>query len=88
MLSVLHGDSVQKLAELDAASIHLIVTSPPYDNLRTYGGCSWDFEGTAYQMFRVLAPGGVVCWVVNDGVENGSESVTSKNRQAFVSTTR
>jgi len=83
MLTILHGDSVQKLAELDADSIHLIVTSPPYDNLRTYGGCSWHFEGTARQMFRVLAPGGVVCWVVNDGVENGSESVTSCEQKIF-----
>jgi DNA modification methylase len=83
MLTILHGDSVQKLAELDADSIHLMVTSPPYDNLRTYGGYPWDFKNTARQMYRVLVPGGVVCWVVNDGVENGSESVTSCEQKIF-----
>jgi DNA modification methylase len=83
MLTVIQGDSALKLAELDADSVHLMVTSPPYDKLRTYGGYPWDFENTARQMFRVLVPGGVVCWVVNDGVENGSESVTSCEQKIF-----
>ena len=55
----------------------LTVTSPPYDNLRTYGGHSWNFEALAEQLFRVTKPGGVVVWVVNDATIDGSETGTS-----------
>lgn len=57
--------------------IDLVVTSPPYDDLRTYGGHSWDFYGVAWQLKRVLKPGGVIVWVVNDKTEDGDESATS-----------
>jgi site-specific DNA-methyltransferase (adenine-specific) len=57
--------------------IDLTVTSPPYDNLRTYGGHSWDFEGVAQQLWRVTKPGGVVVWVVADATVDGSETGTS-----------
>jgi DNA modification methylase len=63
-------------------SIDLVVTSPPYDNLRTYGGHEWDFEGVAEQLTRVLKPGGVIVWVVADATVNGSETLTSM-RQAI-----
>lgn len=32
---------------------------------------------------RVLAIGGICCWIVNDGVENGSETVTSCKQKIF-----
>jgi DNA modification methylase len=57
--------------------IDLVVTSPPYDDLRTYGGHSWDFEGVARELTRVLKPGGVIVWVVADATVNGSETLTS-----------
>jgi site-specific DNA-methyltransferase (adenine-specific) len=57
--------------------IDLVVTSPPYDNLRTYNGYSFDFESIAAELFRVVKPGGVVVWVVGDATLNGSESGTS-----------
>jgi site-specific DNA-methyltransferase (adenine-specific) len=44
--------------------IDLTVTSPPYDNLRTYNGYSWDFEGIAKELYRVTKDGGVVVWIV------------------------
>jgi site-specific DNA-methyltransferase (adenine-specific) len=62
--------------------IDLVVTSPPYDNLRTYGGHEWDFEGVAEQLTRCLKPGGVIVWVVADATVNGSETLTSM-RQAI-----
>jgi site-specific DNA-methyltransferase (adenine-specific) len=65
------------MATFPDASIDLVVTSPPYDNLRTYGGHSWDFEGVANQLWRVIKPGGVVVWVVADATVNGSETGTS-----------
>ena len=71
------GDNVATMATFPSESIDLVVTSPPYDNLRTYGGHSWDFEGVAQELWRVIKPGGVVVWVVNDATVNGSETGTS-----------
>lgn len=75
-LTILHGDSVEQLRTLPAESVQLCVTSPPYDKLRTYGGHSWDFEGTARELFRVLTAGAIVCWNVGAQVVDGSESLT------------
>ena len=71
------GDNVATMATFPAESIDLVVTSPPYDNLRTYGGHSWNFEGVAQELWRVIKPGGVVVWVVADATVNGSETGTS-----------
>lgn len=63
---------------MDDASIDLILTSPPYDNLRAYAaGSAFDFPGVADQCKRLLKPGGVLVWVVGDQTINGSESGTS-----------
>jgi DNA modification methylase len=71
------GDNVETMQRMEAGSIDLVVTSPPYDNLRTYGGHSWDFEGVAQQLWRLIKPGGVVVWIVNDATIDGSETGTS-----------
>lgn len=65
------------MARMDADSVDLTVTSPPYDNLRTYNGFSFDFESTVKELFRVTKDGGVVVWVVGDATIKGSESGTS-----------
>jgi len=57
--------------------IDLVVTSPPYDNLRSYQGYSFNFEFIAKQLYRVTKQGGVVVWVVNDATIKGSETGTS-----------
>ncbi len=76
------GDNVAALKTFPDTCIDLVVTSPPYDNLRTYGGHTWDFEGVARELTRVLKPGGVIVWVVADATVNGSETLTSM-RQAI-----
>jgi site-specific DNA-methyltransferase (adenine-specific) len=77
-ITLYHGDNVATMQEMiPGASIDLVVTSPPYDNLRTYGGHTWDFEGVAAQLWRVIKPGGVVVWVVADATIDGSETGTS-----------
>lgn len=70
-------DCLTGMNRLKDESIDLVITSPPYDNLRTYNGFSFDFEGIAKQLYRVVKQGGVVVWIVNDGTENGSETGTS-----------
>ena len=74
---IICGDNVEVMLQMPGESIDLVVTSPPYDNLRTYGGHTWDFEGVANQLWRVIKPGGVVVWVVNDATVDGSETGTS-----------
>lgn len=55
----------------------LVVTSPPYDNLRKYNGYTFDFERIAQALVGGLKPGGVIMWNVGDETVNGSESGTS-----------
>lgn len=64
-------------------SIDLTVTSPPYDNLRTYKGFNFDFESTARELWRVTSSGGVIVWNVNDATVEGSESGTSFRQVLF-----
>ena len=71
------GDNCDLLGRLPRECIDLVVTSPPYDDLRTYGGHSWDFFGVAWQLQRVLKPGGVIVWVVADATKGGSETGSS-----------
>lgn len=70
-------DCLVGLQNLPDDCIDLTVTSPPYDNLRTYNGYSFDFENIARELFRVTKPGGVVVWVVGDATVKGSETGTS-----------
>lgn len=79
---IICGDNCDVLGTLPRDCIDLVVTSPPYDDLRTYGGHSWDFYGVAWQLKRVLKPGGVIVWVVADATVKGSETGTSM-RQAL-----
>lgn len=71
------GDSLRELKQIPGGYIDLTVTSPPYDNLRTYNGYEWDFEGIANELYRVTKEGGVVVWVVGDATVKGSETGTS-----------
>ena len=75
---IYNGDCLDIMPTLADKSIDLTVTSPPYDNLRTYNGnSSFDFEGIAKELFRVTKDGGVVVWVVADATIKGSETGTS-----------
>ncbi len=79
---VFRGDSCELLSEIEDNSIDMIITSPPYDKLRKYNGVgdTWNvetFKCIAKQLTRVLKDGGVIVWVVNDAVENGSRTCTS-----------
>jgi len=71
------GDNCDLMAKMPRESVDLVVTSPPYDDLRTYGGHSWDFFGVAWHLKRLLKPGGVIVWVVADATKDGSETGSS-----------
>lgn len=73
------GDAAKILESFDSDSVDLIVTSPPYSNLRSYGGTlvEWNhdkFKEIANELNRVLKPGGVIVWVVGDKTDKGSET--------------
>lgn len=76
-------DCLDGLKSLEDNSIDLTVTSPPYDNLRTYqegDNFVWNFDTfkpIADELYRVTKPGCVVVWVVGDAVINGSETGSS-----------
>lgn len=76
------GDCLELMKNILDGSIDLTVTSPPYDNLRTYNGniSQWSFEKfqeIAKELYRVTADGGVVVWIVADATIKGSETGTS-----------
>lgn len=76
-------DCLDTMGKMCNQFVDLTVTSPPYDGLRTYNGYSFHFENVAKELYRVTKDGGVVVWVVNDQVSNGSESGTSFRQALF-----
>ena len=76
MYKVMCGDCAKVMQDLKANSVDLVVTSPPYDNLRDYNS-EFDVDAIAKELMRILKDGGVVVWVVGDATIDGSETGTS-----------
>lgn len=81
-MRLINGDCLDVLPTITDKSIDLTVTSPPYDNLRTYNGSLNDWTPDKWkaiiaELHRVTRDGGVVVWVVADATINGSETGTS-----------
>jgi site-specific DNA-methyltransferase (adenine-specific) len=74
---VIQGDCLEVMKDIPDKSIDMILTSPPYDNLRDYNGYTFDFESIAKELYRITKEGGVVVWVVGDATIKGSETGTS-----------
>jgi len=74
---VIYGDCLEVMKEMPDECVDLVVTSPPYDDIREYGGYSFEFEFMAKELIRTLKKGGVIVWVVGDSTINESESGTS-----------
>jgi DNA modification methylase len=80
-MKLMQGDCLEKMKEIADGSVDLTVTSPPYDNLRTYkDSLDWGehvWKPVLQELFRVTKQGGVVVWVVGDATIKGSETGTS-----------
>ena len=76
-------DCLEGMKMLDTGCIDLTVTSPPYDDLRTYSNDidkTWNenvWKPIIKELYRITKEGGVVVWVVGDATINGSETGTS-----------
>lgn len=91
---IYHEDCLDTMGRMLENTVSLTVTSPPYDDLRTYNnkikglstdynGYSFDFENIARELYRVTKLGGIVVWVVGDATHNGSETGTSFRQALF-----
>ena len=81
-IDLLHGDCLELMKDIPDKSVDLTVTSPPYDNLRSYNGNNdkWNvsvWKSVITDLFRITKNGGVVVWVVGDATIKGSETGTS-----------
>ena len=82
MINLIKGDCLEKMKEIESGSVDMVLTSPPYDNLRDYGK---DFIGWGDhiwkpcidQIYRTLKNGGICVWIVADATIKGSETGTS-----------
>jgi site-specific DNA-methyltransferase (adenine-specific) len=77
------GDCLEIMKNFPEDTIDLVVTSPPYDSLRSYKNnideiwCFDVFKNIAKELTRVLKNGGVIVWVVGDATIKGSETGSS-----------
>jgi len=92
--TIYNEDCLITMSKMPDNFIDLVVTSPPYDGMRTYNnyisgnksklnGYSFNFEQIAKELFRVTKQGGVVVWVVGDETINGNETGNSFRQAIF-----
>lgn len=77
-----NGDCLDVMKDMSDKTVDLTVTSPPYDNLRSYNGNNdkWNvsvWKSVIIDLFRITKDGGVVVWIVADATIKGSETGTS-----------
>lgn len=72
------GDCLEILPTLGAGSVDAVVTSPPYDNIRTYGG-QWkvDLPHVGKLLYGCCCEGATVAMVIQDGTEGGAKTGTT-----------
>lgn len=75
--TIICGDSSEVLKSIPDNSIDLVVTSPPYDDLRQYNGYNINLHEIGNELFRVVKDGGIVVMVIQDSTKNFGKSLTS-----------
>jgi site-specific DNA-methyltransferase (adenine-specific) len=74
------GNCLEVLDDFSENSFDMCLTSPPYDNLRTYDGIDWGehiWKPVIKNLYRIIKEGGVIVWVVGDATIDGDETGTS-----------
>ncbi len=80
-ITIYHGDCRDILPTLPKCD--LMLTSPPYDSLREYGGHSYDFESVARLIPQSITDGGCLVWIVGDSVDGPLGESGNSFRQAL-----
>lgn len=75
--TIVTSDNIEYLKTLPNESIDMVVTSPPYDNLRDYNGYDLDLHGLGVELLRVLKDGGICVMVIQDATKDGAKTLTS-----------
>jgi len=79
--SVYEGDCLEIMHYIPDSTIDMVLTSPPYDNLRTYNeSLDWGehvWKPVIKTLFRIVKDGGVCVWIVGDATIKGDETGTS-----------
>lgn len=74
---IFYGDCVEIMKTFPDNFVDLVVTSPPYDNIRDYKGYSYNLHNTGEQLYRVLKDGGIIAVVIQDQTKNFAKTLTS-----------
>lgn len=78
---IYNEDCLEGMKSIPDGSVDMTLTSPPYDNLRTYDNTLvWNkevWENVIKELYRVTKDGGIVVWIVGDATIKGSETGTS-----------
>lgn len=75
-IKLIMDDCANAIKNISDSSIDLIITSPPYDDLRNYNN-NINYADLIREFYRILKQGGVIIWNVNDRIRNGSKTLTS-----------
>lgn len=77
-MKIIQGDCLDIMKDIPDLSVDMVLTSPPYDNLRDYSCLTFDkFKMIAKELFRIIKNNSVIVWVVGDATIKGSETGTS-----------
>jgi len=70
-------DCVEGMKMLPDNCIDVVVTSPPYDDIRKYNGFSYDLNATGKELLRILKDGGIAVMVIQDQTKEFAKTLTS-----------
>lgn len=72
------GNNLQVLKKFPDSCVDLVITSPPYDDLREYKGqYKLDLTELGKELHRVLKDGGIYAMVIQDQTKDFGKSLTS-----------
>lgn len=74
---IYNENCIKTLNNMPDNFLAMTLTSPPYDDLRTYNGYEFPLQKIIELLYQKTKPGGVVIWVVGDQTINGGETLSS-----------
>ncbi|MBD3353291.1 MAG: site-specific DNA-methyltransferase [Candidatus Lokiarchaeota archaeon] len=71
-------DNIEGMKRLPSNCIDLVVTSPPYDQIRDYeDGLEFNLHEVGEQVYRILKDGGIAAMVIQDQTKDYGKTLTS-----------